>query len=220
MPVSHRHQCIFIHIPKTGGTSIETALGMFHSWKEENTTDMFGKIQTPALIAKGWVTRYLQHVSWAELGNLVPDPIPTRYYSFAWIRNPWDRMVSVFANKDPDLLEHARADGLQLAELDFESFLVATLDYLHVHLRPQHEFILGVQGGPSINFIGRFEHFPADFAALCAALRERGSLAATPQLPHKNAAVRRHYRDYYNDRTRKLVAKRYGTDIDHFGYTF
>lgn len=214
MPISDTHRCIFVHIPKTGGTSIETALGMFHSWKIENTDALFGKIQSPALVEKQWLTRYLQHLSWCELCELVPPDERQKYLTFSWVRNPWERMVSIYSNKDPDMLEHARQGGLELKNLSFSDFVAATLDFPHVHLRPQHEFILDREGNQAVDFIGRFDNFSADFAILCE------KIGTEIALPHTNKSAHTNYRAYYDARTRALVDQKYRIDAEAFGYTF
>ena len=214
MPISHAHRCIFIHIPKTGGTSIETALGMFYSWKEENTDAWFGKIQSPHWQAQGWLTHYLQHLSWTELSQVAPPETLAHYASFSWVRNPWDRMVSIYSNKDPDMLAHANANGLKLKDLSFADFIDATEDYQHVHLRPQHQFILDSQNKPQVNFIGRYENIAHDFAKITQKLNINAAL------PHKNASTHPHYHNYYNDHSRKRIATRYQQDIDAFQYRY
>jgi hypothetical protein len=214
MPISHAHRCIFIHIPKTGGTSIETQLGMFHSWEIENTDAAFGKIQSSTLINKGWATRYLQHLSWFELCDLVSPEKREGYFSFSYVRNPWERMVSIYSKKDPDMLEQAEQVGLKLAHLSFENFLDATLDFPHVHLRPQNEFILDRHCKPVIDFIGRFENIEADFLTIC------NKIGSQIRLVHVNKSTHGEYRRYYNDRTRALIAKKYLADAEAFGYFF
>jgi hypothetical protein len=220
MPISDLHRCIFIHIPKTGGTSLETAFDMFGRWQEENTTLMFGQIQSKELLAKGWNLRFLQHLSWNELEEILPEEKRLGYFSFSWIRNPWDRLVSIFFNKDPDMLEFAAKQGLDLASLDFKSFLFAIQNFEHVHLRPQYEFIFDVNGIQQVDFIGQFERFNQDFTSMCAALQDHTGTQHTLILPHKNASTHRFYREYYDNQTRHLVAKRYKMDIEKFGYTF
>src|SRR5580658_6306737 len=74
MIVSQSKKFVFIHTPKTGGTSIKAVLSRFVS---SETTDMF-HWHCSALDAK----RVLQH--WSE------------YYSFAFVRNPYDIQVSMY----------------------------------------------------------------------------------------------------------------------------
>lgn len=193
---------------------------MFGRWQEENTSSLFGQIKSPELLSKGWASNYLQHLSWSELCQLLPEDKRLNYLSFSWIRNPWERMVSIYSNKDPNMLEFASKQGLKLVDLDFVSFLLAIQDFKHVHLRPQHEFIFDNAGRQQIEFIGRFERFNDDFKALCSILQICSDTQASYVLPHKNASVHGHYRDYYDDQTRRLIAKRYGEDIEKFGYTF
>jgi hypothetical protein len=214
MPVSHQHRCIFVHIPKTGGTSIETALNMFHGWREENREAMFGLVQSPELLAKGWVTRFLQHLSMGELRELLPPALTADYLSFAWVRNPWDRMVSTYFNKDPDMVQQARSQGIDLTELSFRDFLERTAEVSHVHLLEQTRFVTDERGRIIVDFIGRFETLAADFRTLCERLRIQ------PSLPHRNASTHGHYRQYYTAETRAMVAARYGRDIEMFGYDF
>ena len=68
--ISHKYKCIFIHIPKTGGTSIENAL-------------LGGKKQPTRIKhkrAKDYLKQYPKE--WKQ------------YFKFTVIRNPWDWMVS------------------------------------------------------------------------------------------------------------------------------
>ena len=214
MPVSHQYRCIFVHIPKTGGTSIETALDMFHPWREENREAMFGLVQSPELLAKGWISRFLQHLSIEELREILPSQIAADYFSFAWVRNPWDRMVSVYFNKDPDMLQQARNQGIALEGLSFRDFLERTEGFSHVHLLEQARFVVDSQERICVDFVGRFESLADDFRILCDRL---GILA---HLPHRNASVHGQYRQYYTEETREMVAVRYRRDIELFGYEF
>ncbi len=118
------------------------------------------------------------------------------------------------------MLELAGKQNLKLVDLDFVSFVAAIQDFKHVHLRPQHEFIFDHARRQQVEFIGRFERFNEDFKTLCSNLQICAETQASCVLPHKNASVHGPYRDYYDDHTRRLVAKRYGEDIEDFRYTF
>ena len=67
MPVSHQKKCIFIHIIKTGGTSIEKVLGMRKLHKKASYHRKMVGI-------KRW----------------------NNYFKFSFVRNPWDKMVSQY----------------------------------------------------------------------------------------------------------------------------
>jgi chondroitin 4-sulfotransferase 11 len=65
--ISHNYRCIFIHIQKTGGTSIEQALNGNPVWDHDDK---------PLIIEKYGQTTW------------------DKYFKFTFVRNPWDRLVS------------------------------------------------------------------------------------------------------------------------------
>jgi hypothetical protein len=212
MPVSQQLKCIFVHIPKTGGTSIETALGMFGNWKVENCETLFGLIQSAEIEEKKFLSHFLQHLTFPEIQSLVPGW--GGFFSFSFVRNPWDRMVSVYSNPDPNMIMHAKSDGIELQGISFHDFLLNTEKIQQIHLLEQHKFILDQQKRALVHFIGKFENLERDFKNVCQ------SLGIERQLPHCRKSQHRHYRDYYTAETREIVTQRYQQDIDIFQYRF
>lgn len=67
-----------------------------------------------------------------------------------------------------------------------------------------------------INFVGRFENMICDFDYVKHIL----GVNQDYQLNHDNKIQRKHYSEYYNDDTRKIVTDKYATDIELFQYKF
>jgi chondroitin 4-sulfotransferase 11 len=216
MPVSDQYRCLFVHIPKTGGTSIEKALGMFRDRSDqEDACAIFGKIELKATFPVAPVSDYLQHLTLQEaLFFNREGPRLHEYFKFTWIRNPWDRMVSAFSNKDQNLLEMARNQGIELEGATFDEFVAMTGTIRHSHLMPMSHYLQPGESGMGVDFIGRFENFETDFERLCSLI------GARVPLPHENRSAHDHYRKYYSDWSRIEVAKRYELDVELFGYCF
>lgn len=203
MPISQQLGCIFVHIPRTGGTSVETALGVLSDARVENTSLMFGRVTSPSLKSRALSTDFLQHLTASELRDLVGEEF-NNYFRFAFVRNPWERMVSIY-------FYHRKVTG-EIAS--FPEFLKRAEGHRKNHLVPQHEFVFDKDGNRLVDFVGRFERMPDDFSKVCAALKiER-------ELPHLNAATIGDYRSYYDDAARRIIERVYGEDIERFSYAF
>lgn len=216
MPISKSERWIFVHVPKTAGTSVEAALGVQGDWRVEDRERMYGRIASPDVVAHGYRSKFLQHLTLPEIHEVVPQS--QGWFSFAFVRNPWDRMVSVHSRPDPQMVWSARDRGIELEGLEFEEFLRRTADIDHAHLAPQADYLESEEGECLVDFVGRFEHLQRDFDEVC---RRIGSSA---KLPHENRSPGRprgsDYRAHYTDRTREVVAERYRRDIEAFDYSF
>jgi hypothetical protein len=189
-----QYQCIFVHVPKTGGCSVSNSL--FGCGTGGHRT----------------VTEYKQ---------IFGETTFNSYFKFAFVRNPWDRVVSIyFFFKKGGPIAFQRWAQTQLGEnCNFESFVRGCFmredTYAHKFLLPQHKFLCDKTGTLMVDFLGRFENFEEDFKRV----RERlGGLGS--ELKHINASKRGHYKDYYTDETRAIIAQAYRTDIALFGYEF
>jgi len=133
------------------------------------------------------------------------------YFKFGFVRNPWDRVVSLYE----------RTEALQLSnEMSFEQF-VDWIQYSSatcVHSSPhryQLDWFVDANGNLLADFIGRFERLDEDWAFVAQKLGLEG------KLPHRRVSPRaRHYGDYYTPQTRDIVAAKFNVDIERFGYEF
>ena len=78
----------------------------------------------------------------------------------------------------------------------------------------QVDWITNSNGELVVDKVCRYENLEEGFEDLCKILGIRA------QLPKKNTTKHKHYREYYDEHTKKLVAEMYKDDIAMFGYTF
>ena len=141
MPIDRARKLLFVHIPKTAGTSVEELLGLRGPWQNENINTCFGLIQSLSLLEEGFRSNFLQHLTLAELSRLLGSDLQG-CTPFAVVRDPWTRIISSFRRKDPDLCHLIRSScGRDAKEFDLEAYieLAGCLD--HAHLRPQYRFL-------------------------------------------------------------------------------
>lgn len=166
----------------------------------------------------------------------IPKELFNNYYKFAFIRNPWDRVVSFY-----------KYFGYQ-DTYDFKYFIQNILIKKlwvekYYFVRPQKEFIYNSIGEQCVNFIGRYENLIDDFNFVMKHLE-----IELLEIPHKNKAqgeiqqfnilswkswnnifsrvfrksypVYPDYREYYDFEAIDIVCDLYGSDLQEFGYKF
>jgi hypothetical protein len=151
-----------------------------------------------------------------------------RYYKFAFVRNPWDRLVSEY--------EYRKLQPQTTFRAFVENSFRDRDDYSDAsrHITPQIEFLTGERGDLLVEFVGRFETLNSDFEHVA---RKLGLPPAN--LPHRNSSSGRGavarlrrlltgpapdkprpYQDYYDPELRDRVGDYYAEDVERFGYTF
>ncbi len=211
MLISESKKFLFVHIQKTAGRSFEAVL-------KDNIPDLKSLPGTH------------DHAAWVkdDLGDIWDE-----LYKVAFVRNPWDRLVSWYAmfQRKGNTTWYKRVTGLgnynkiRQYVLDntnsFDEFIYKCTDIIEdsdgkkSFLYNQLDYVSDAEGEVMVDYIGRFENIVEDTGVVFKKLCIEGA-----SLPHKNISEHRNYRTYYTDETRDIVAERYARDIEYFGYEF
>jgi len=206
------NKAIFIHIPKTGGQSICRALGA-QSVLVRGTIRRRKLVQGNRFFTIGhhWPARKIKKC----LDSL---DVPMQWdscFRFSFVRNPWDRVVSLYFFKKMREGEKYPfkndQDKKRIANMTFEEWIIRVLQ--NRHIKNQYDYIT-VNNKVVTDFIGRFEAIQSDFKNLCDKLEYRAIL------PHVCKSKHDHYSKYYSKHTKELVADFFRKDINYFGYSF
>ena len=205
--ISHKHKFIFIHIPKCGGTSIECAL-----LENENVTKITDDV-------KQKYRMYYYHEGIQTQRRKIDqfkDAIEKSYFTFTFVRNPWERFLSEYF--------YIKKTGCKCKRHDFNKRFPTFKQFVKdngieccwpAHNFPQIDFVLNANLNKLTNFVGRCEDMQYDFDYVC------GKIGIPKiELPYRNPTKHKHYTEYYDDETREIVAKKYAKDIEYFGYEF
>jgi hypothetical protein len=159
-------QFIFVHISKTGGASIEEALGL----------------RKQHLTARGFF-HAMGQIAWES------------HFTFSIVRNPWDRVVSHYAYR-VRTNQTGLGDGkVKFAEWVREAYGRRNLRFYDkpMFFMPQMNWISGDKGEILVSFVGRFERLQADFDVICTKVGRTSR--ALPHLNRSDRANYRSYYD-------------------------
>lgn len=209
--ISHKYKCIFLHVPKAAGTSIERFL-----------CEVDPEIPNKVLRKRGFSHFLNDHLD---------------YYTFSFVRNPYDRFVSAWKwghlklEKEGDLPFYSKDRPVL-----FEEYVLLVTDfnyrkdnqglwskYDEYHTLPQFEFFPNLNGGHyftdkidpdfTCDFIGRFENINEDFNKVC---RDIG--LEELKLPHAYNSKTFKQPPEWTDELKEKVCNFYKKDFEFFGY--
>ena len=182
-----RGRIVFIHINKTAGTSVERAL---HLRSERKTA--------------------LQKRE--EMGRERFE----RAFKFAFVRNPWDKVLSHYHYR-----MRTNRNGLADAGLDFRTWVLKAYGERDPRWHDDPRMFMAQRlwldddaGRCLVDFVGRFERLEQDFGEAC----RRMGVQAT--LPHVKVTRHAPYREACDDETRALVARVFAAELEAFGFEF
>lgn len=219
--ISHKYRCIYIHIPKTAGTSVEKRFGahevMDARLKQDHRTvrnliDGISPFSTGAIGFRNILAYINQRYKGVRDGvDFVSRDQFDSYFKFCFVRNPWDRVYSWYRNVARDT-QHQLELGIH-KNVTFSDFVTLHMDQWA--LRPQIDWIVDKKGNVSIDFIGKFENLSKDFEVICEHLGIEDT-----SLPMMLDSGKESYVDAYDDKIRDLVGSRYCKEIEMFNYKF
>ena len=187
------HRCIFIHITKTGGTSIAKSL--------------FGYLP--------------YHYSAIDYRVIYGSKLFYSFFKFAFVRNPWDRLYSAYRYLMNGGWNEQDKDWTQNNISQYNNFNSFVRDWLckenihrHVHFWPQYRFICDKNDQILVNYLGYFETLKNDYDRISSLLNINNEIGRHNINPGKD------YSKAYAADTRDIVARVYSKDIDLFGYDF
>lgn len=195
MPICQKNKFIFIHIPKTAGTSIEKAL------KLDNKNCLFNKEKY-----KNYPV-CPQHLYLSEIIKEFPESI--EYKIFTVVRNPFDRMVSAFSywkktySYNLSFIEFVK-NSIESSNrrYDYDGHMELQINYIDYNL-PIKLF--------------RFEELRKNL--LNDWLLKEFNISIN--LGYENRSNNRfYYKRYYNKETIDMIYNFYSKDLERFNYKF
>jgi len=227
MIVSYKWKFIYIRTHKTASKNMEAMLAA-HCGEDDIVTPR-GPItpDNPAQNFRGWFNpfadllfepvraktvlrrfrermRFYNHMTAGQIRRRVGPESWNSFFKFCFERNPWDKVVSHYW--------YRRRNPRKPPVDTFE-------EYLESCRCPVDYPLYTIHGELAVDEVGRYENLESDFQRILARI-------GLPQetLPTRaNTQFRTNpkpYREYYDDRTRELVADLFSREIALFGYRF
>jgi len=203
MIISHRHRFIFFAVPRTATHSLRQALRPHLDAGDWEQQMLSGHQVLPVT---GLAEVGHGHVSVGQARRALPEEMWRSYYKFAFVRNPFDRFVSVCA-----FLNRGNPGFAGRETVVMKSLLARPRFRRRVLVRPQSQLLDGGTG--ALDFIGRFESLQEDFDTVCSAV----DLPAGA-LPAVNDSRHRAWTDCYDAELAAAVAHFYRADFSAYAY--
>ncbi len=221
--INHSFKFVFVHVPKAAGTSITSLFSQFTNYcdLEIGGTD-FGECIQPAYRQRFGLSK---HSPARDLQNLMGIVDWSRYFTFAFVRNPFTRCLSTYhflRNWDSPIPEFtARMRTFR----SFEEYVLSDIweqnngpDEIfqpQVHWlceRSQSNLVL-------VDFIGHFEMIESDIENILSTTGLEKVLQKPLIVPKLNVSLDNGISESLPVSVVKKITKKYKVDFEVFGYS-
>jgi hypothetical protein len=229
--ISDKYKCIFVHIPKVAGQSIEHVFLDLHGLTWETREPLLLRLNDDPAIGPPRLA-HLKASEYVSCGHIPQKSFDT-YYKFAFVRNPWSRLISFYKYL-------GYADYLTFSEFIHGEFMEKEWGENQWFVGPQYGYIFDENGNQLVDYVGKLEELQKGFDEVCGRLdipqtrlpnvnttvREKGGLRTFKDFVkkvspfHTYVETYDHYSKYYDSQTRRVVSELYARDIETFGYDF
>lgn len=211
--ISHKHKCIFIHIPKCAGSSVEKAFDLYNSTNEANYDSVTGWCDNKYF--------FMQHATPQQLLDygLITEIQWNTYYKFIIYRNSWDKAFSdyLYIYEKSNLLgrfsDYLNGDKEYFNKMNIlnrrneSSHLLKQIDYMYLN----NEII-------NYDLVIDFKNIKLGFEILIQDL-QLNQFFFSKRLNESFTKIK-HYSLFYNEKRKKMIANKYVEDIDFFKFKF
>ncbi|SEK50513.1 Sulfotransferase family protein [Roseovarius nanhaiticus] len=213
MIISPGRNYVFVHIPKTGGSSLATALEG-RAMRDDiligdtpKARKRRGRLKDLAPAGRLW-----KHSTLADIDGIMPSDWMQNALVFTLVRNPWDRLVSYYHWLRAQSFDHPAVTAAR--DVGFDAFLARPDIQASIRANPYTRYVYQPPPARAPLFI-RLEQFSKDAAPLWE------HLGFELDLPRVNTSERAaDYTQYYDDTTRGIVESICAEDIARFGYRY
>ena len=188
--ISNKHKCFFIHIPKTGGSSVGCTMGIKNSVANilNHKDDHLTVVEAMKYFPKEW----------------------NEYFKWTIVRNPWDRFVSMYHFRK----KKNYSEFIQNKELKFDKWLKIILIDRAYENQISQSSLIKIENKIAVDFVARYENLRRDFKYISKTIGFSGKLI------HVNKTNHYHYSCYYDKYSVDLVYDICKEDISTFNYKF
>lgn len=202
--LSLKNNFLFIHIPKTGGNSMQNILSQYSDDEIVCLSPHQDGVERFEVRSQKYNTH--KHSTYADYRREYGGDVCDGLFKFCCVRNPWERVVSHYFSPHRGEVVWEREAFLQFinsAEVKpLAHYLAAEGDNLQVAVA-------------KMSFVVRYESIQAGFDQVCDLL----GLPCT-SLPHRNKSQREAYTQYYDEESISAVTEKFKDEIALFSYEF
>ena len=203
----------FIRTMKSAGTTVQSILGGYPH-------------QTYILLSEEVYEHGKKTNSWAGTNiyynraktDLMSAPrfVSDSSWTFGFVRNPWDRMVSAWKWSTGGKMSFRQFVTTDIKDMDSKLLIVRPLHVMQIR---QTQFKLLTDKNNDIGLLDhicKFENIDNEVKLI----REKLGANTNQPVPHLRATSHKHYKEYYTDDLVDSVAKEYEIDIRTFKYEY
>jgi hypothetical protein len=212
--ISHKYKFIYIKNRKVAGSSIQSFFGKYcinpksdYNYKDGiDNIDEFGIIGsegTNDILSLRYPNNWKGHKLSEDIKRDLGEKIFNEYLKFCVIRNPYDKMVSLF---------HYSSSGSKKG-ISFKEFVKNTdCNNLHFH---------SIDGKSICDYYIRYENLEEDITRLCKILKiDSYDLSLLPKHKSTQRNNKKHWSEYYDDETKEIVFNKHKKEFELFDYNF